>query len=267
MSLEFCGVTVDYPTGKDKGDCLRALDDLTLKVERGESLAIIGPSGCGKSTLLRLASGLMRPTTGSVCVDGVEVVAPEKGTALILQDFGLLPWKNVLANAELGLTIQKVPRAERRQRAKEALDAVGLGAFARSYPAQLSGGMQQRLALARAMAMDARILLMDEPLSALDAIMREEIQGMLLDLWQDRGYTQVLVTHSIEEAVFLGSRIVVMAPRPGRIVAEIDNPAMGRRAYRDEDGFFAKCREVRFALEAGGEVKAGGEIKQKGGLR
>ncbi len=261
MGLEFSGVTVDYPIGKATDDRLRALYDLFLKVETGESLAVIGPSGCGKSTLLRLASGLMQPTTGSVCVDGVEVVAPEKGTALILQDYGLLPWKNVLANVELGLTIQKVPRVERRRRAQEALDAVGLGAFARSYPSKLSGGMQQRLALARAMAMDARILLMDEPLSALDAIMREEIQDMLLDLWLDRGYTQVLVTHSIEEAVFLGSRIVVMAPRPGRIVAEIDNPAMGRRAYRGEDGFFAKCREVRYALEAGGEVE------ELGGLR
>lgn len=256
MSLNFETITVDYPAGDAREDSLRALDGLNLAIATGESVAIIGPSGCGKSTLLRLASGLMRPTSGRVLVDDEEVTAPEKGTALILQNYGLLPWKTVLANAELGLTIQKVARAERRERAQKALEAVGLGEFARSYPSELSGGMQQRLAVARAMAMDANLLLMDEPLSALDAIMREEIQGMLLDLWKTRGYTQVLVTHSIEEAVFLGSRIVVMAPRPGRIIANIDNPGMGKRSFRGEDGFFAKCREVRAALEAGGAAEA-----------
>ena len=250
MSLCFEDVTVDYPAAGQQG-FLRALDNLNLKIAAGEAVSIIGPSGCGKSTLLRLAAGLAAPTGGRVSQGGEPLDRPRQGTALILQDFGLLPWKTVYANAELGLKVRKVPAALRREKTVAALERVGLAEFSASYPNQLSGGMQQRLAIARAIAMDTDTLLMDEPLSALDALLREELQDALLELWAGGGYTQVLVTHSIEEAVLLGQRIVVMAPRPGRIVAQVENPCMGTPEYRTTQEFFAKCNEVREALAGG----------------
>ena len=193
-----------------------ALDGLSFSVEKGESVAIIGPSGCGKSSTLQMAAGLLQPTSGKVTIDGAPVTAPRQDTSLILQDFGLLPWKTVRDNAELGLKIHGVGKAERRQRAERALGLVGLQDFAQAYPSGLSGGMRQRLALARSLALDVDLLLMDEPLSALDALLREQLQDTLLALWQAQGYAQILVTHSIEEAVFLGQRILVLTPRPGR---------------------------------------------------
>ena len=250
MSLCFEDVTVDYPAAGQQG-FLRALDNLNLKIAAGEAVSIIGPSGCGKSTLLRLAAGLAAPTGGRVSQGGEPLDRPRQGTALILQDFGLLPWKTVYANAELGLKVRKVPAALRREKTVAALERVGLAEFSASYPNQLSGGMQQRLAIARAIAMDTDTLLMDEPLSALDALLREELQDALLELWAGGGYTQVLVTHSIEEAVYLGQRIVVMAPRPGRVVAQVANAEMGSRDYRDTELFYEHCREVRRALDEG----------------
>lgn len=235
---------------------MQALADFSLEVPDGASIALIGPSGCGKSTLLRAAAGLQQPDAGSVRIDGQEVIAPRKGTALIFQDFGLLPWKTVLANAELGLRIQHVPKAERATRAQEALAHVGLDEFAQAYPRELSGGMQQRLALARSIAMDADVLLLDEALGALDAILREQMQDLLFELWQSRGHTQLIVTHSIEEAVFLGERIAVMSPRPGRVTALIDNPCTHDARpddLRSSEAFFETCNEVRAALDAAHE--------------
>ena len=255
LELEFRNVGVDYPQAG--AGALHALSNLSLHVAPGEPVAIIGPSGCGKSTLLRLAAGLASPTQGTVHAQGAPVSTPRQDTALILQDFGLLPWATVYRNAELGCKIHKLPRAQREERTKAALETVGLSAFASSYPGQLSGGMQQRLALARALAMDVGLLLMDEPLSALDALLREELQEVLLQLWKSKGCTMVLVTHSIEEAVFLGKRIVVMAPRPGRVVNVVDNPGMGSAGYRSEGSFFSVCTQVRSAL-AEGARQAGG---------
>lgn len=245
--LAFHNVSLFYERATDSVEAVR---DLSLAVAPGESVAIIGPSGCGKSSLLRMACGLLRPTTGEVLVDGEPLSAPRRDTALILQDFGLLPWATVAANAELGLKVRGVPRAERRKRAAEALALVGLQDFARAYPSELSGGMQQRLALARALALDVRLLLMDEPLSALDALLRERIQDLLRNLWQREGYAQLLVTHSIEEAVFLGQRIVIMSARPGRVVASVDNPEAGAEGYRLTERFHARCDEVRERLAA-----------------
>lgn len=261
MQLTLDKVTVEYAAEEKGGVATHALDCLSLDIARGESVAIIGPSGCGKSTMLRLACGLLSPTSGKVLADGNPIAGPRKGTALILQDFGLLPWKTVYQNAELGILIHKVSPEERRKRTLAALEKVGLAGFEKSYPSQLSGGMKQRLALARAIAMDVDTLLMDEPLSALDAILREELQDMLLSLWAERGYTQVLVTHSIEEAVFLGQRIIVMAPRPSRVVADIANPEMGDLSYRSDDVFFERCREVRAALAAGRDEAIGGDAR------
>ena len=242
LSLAFENVELFY-------DKLHVLHRLSLHIRSGESLAIIGPSGCGKSSMLRLAAGLLSPSEGCVLVDDARIEKPRRQTALILQNFGLLPWKTAYANAELGLRIQKAPVIQRRERTLEALQRVGLQDFATHYPAQLSGGMQQRLAIARALACDIDMLLMDEPTSALDALLREELQDALLGLWREKRYTQVLVTHSIEEAVYLGQRIVVLAARPGRAIACIDNPLMGSAAYRTSREFFLQCKAVRDALE------------------
>jgi len=249
--LSFQHIVVDYPS--EQGQPVRALNDLSLEIESGAAVALIGPSGCGKSTLLRIACALQQPTQGTFALDGCALEKPRQQTALILQDYGLLPWKTVYQNAELGLRINGVSEPERKRRTQSALNQVGLAGFERSYPKHLSGGMQQRLALARALAMDVDLLLMDEPLSALDALLREDMQNMLLELWQTRQHTQVLITHSIEEAVFLGQTIVVLSPRPGRVSAIIDNPAMGTPDHRSAQAFQQTCVAVRAALtEAGG---------------
>jgi NitT/TauT family transport system ATP-binding protein len=225
-----------------------ALAGYSLELGRGEPVCIIGPSGCGKSSSLLLAAGLLKPTEGSVCVAGEEVSRPRLATALILQDFGLLPWKTVRENAALGLRIRHFPREERQRRTDQALEQVGLSEFARAYPAELSGGMRQRLALARALALDVDLMLMDEPLSALDALLREDLQNLLLSLWQTRGYAQLLVTHSIEEAAFLGRRIIVLGQRPGRVASIIDNVGMGSPDYRGTSDFHRVCQQIRAGL-------------------
>jgi ABC-type nitrate/sulfonate/bicarbonate transport system ATPase subunit len=266
VSLAFDSVSLTYE-GSDR--TVRALDALDLVVAQGEPVAVIGPSGCGKSTLLLLAAGLLTPNSGAVRVAAQRegagsgsattaepLAGPRRETALILQDFGLLPWKTVEANAGLGLQVRGVPREERRRRSAEALERVGLGDFAHAYPAELSGGMRQRLALARAVALDADLLLMDEPLSALDALKREDLQDVLLGLWKRRGHTQVLVTHSIEEAVFLGRRVVVMTPRPGRVAAIVENPEMGEAGYRDSELYHERCVQLRRVLSEEGAVHA-----------
>lgn len=247
-SLEFRDASLRYEAQRGKAAGLLALDSLNLCVGEGESVAIIGPSGCGKSSTLRMAAGLLKPTSGSVLLDGEPIERPRRQTALILQDFGLLPWKTVQANAELGLKVRGVGRADRSRKASEALELVGLLDFARAYPEELSGGMKQRLALARALALDIDLLLMDEPLSALDALLREQMQDLLLDLWKRSEYAQILVTHSIDEAVYLGQRIVVLSPRPGHVVSVKENPSVGKPQYRGTVEFFELCTEIRGVL-------------------
>lgn len=229
------------------GDVM-ALEDMNLSVAPGEAVAILGPSGCGKSTSLLLAAGLRKPSAGSILVDNEPVAGPRLKTSLILQDFGLMPWKTVEQNAGLGLQIRKVPKSERKYRVARALEQVGLQDFASSYPAELSGGMRQRLAMARALTCETDLLLMDEPLSALDALLREEMQDMLKRTWQAAGYAQVLVTHSIEEAVYLGERVFVMTPRPGRLAYTLDNPEMHADDWRSDPLFFERCRDLREVL-------------------
>lgn len=236
-----------------------ALENMNIDVASGEAIAILGPSGCGKSTSLLVAAGLRMPTSGAAFVDGQPVEGPRLNTALILQDFGLLPWKTAAENAGLGLQVRRVPKRDRVARVADALAKVGLADFANAYPAELSGGMRQRLAMARALTCDADLLLMDEPLSALDALLREEMQDMLKRTWREQGYAQVLVTHSIEEAVYLGQRIVVMSPRPGRVTHVVDNPEMLRENWRDDALFFDRCRALREMLRcvASGQSERG----------
>ena len=211
------------------------IDTVSVTLEHGEKCGVGG-------------------THARVLVDGEPLTKPRRGTALILQDFGLLPWKTVYRNAELGLKVAGVPAAERKQRTEAALRQVELAEFAHAWPGQLSGGMKQRLAIARALAQDADVLLMDEPLSALDALLREQLQDTLLDIWQTRRPTQLLVTHSIEEAVYLGQRIVVLSPRPGRVKAIVENPDMGTREWRASEEFFARCTRVRALLDSSAQA-------------
>lgn len=256
--VDFSHASVTYSDGAEH---VTACQDVSLTIEPSQAIALIGPSGCGKSTTLHMAAGLLAPSRGEVLVDGVTVVRPRQTTAFIPQDLGLLPWKTVLQNAALGLTVRKVSKSEAIERARSALAQVDLSGFERSYPKELSGGMRQRLALARALAMDADLLLMDEPLSAIDALLRESLQDTLLELWQKRGHTQMLVTHSIEEAVFLGQRIIVFSARPGRVVADIANPEIDDTNWRDSPLFAARCHEVRKALaNASQPVNESGEM-------
>jgi sulfonate transport system ATP-binding protein len=210
-------------------DGAAALDDVDLTVERGEIVALLGTSGCGKSTLLRIAGGLDQASEGEVTVDGSPVTGPRPEVGLVFQEPRLMPWLTVRGNAEFGLA--RRPRAERRALADEALARVGLGAFADHLPQQLSGGMAQRAAIARALVTRPSVLLLDEPFSALDAFTRVSLQDHLLEIWRADRPTMLFVTHDIEEALVLSDRVVVMRGRPGRIRREyaIDLPRPRRR--------------------------------------
>ena len=218
---------------------LPVLEDVSLQVGAGASCAVIGPSGCGKTSLLFLLAGLLEPTAGRVRV------ADRSRTGVILQHYGLLPWKSVAANIGLGLRLQGADRERTRARVSELLVEMDLAAFADHFPGQLSGGMQQRVALARALATGPQLLLMDEPLSALDALTRERLQHTILDVWQRHRVTMVLVTHSIEEAAFLGQTVVVLTDRPARVAAVVENPGAGRADYRQSETFFHQCHQLR----------------------
>jgi NitT/TauT family transport system ATP-binding protein len=233
-----------------------ALSEVNLVVERGEFVAFIGPSGCGKTTLMRVIADLEQATSGHILVNGVspQQARLNRAYGYVFQAAALYPWRNVLRNVMLPLEIIGLPKAERERRAKEQLAAVGLDGFERKFPWQLSGGMQQRVSIARALAFEPQLLLMDEPFGALDEITRDHLNEQLLRLWERTGKTVVFVTHSISEAVFLSNRIVVMSPRPGRIIDIIDNPlpANGRTLdLRDGTEFAAIAHRVREALRAG----------------
>jgi ABC-type nitrate/sulfonate/bicarbonate transport system ATPase subunit len=198
-----------------------ALANVDLSIQDGEFVTIVGPSGCGKSTLLMLIAALLAPTTGLVRLDGRLVTAPGSDRALVFQDFALLPWRTVLANVELGLELKGVGAAERTAIARRHIAMVGLAAFERCYPHQLSGGMRQRVGIARALAVEPEVLLMDEPFGALDAQIRQVMGAELLRIWERGRKTILFVTHDIDEAIYLADRIVVMSASPGRIIADI----------------------------------------------
>jgi NitT/TauT family transport system ATP-binding protein len=199
-----------------------ALTDIDLEIDNGEFVSLLGPSGCGKSTLLKIIAGLLPASRGRIAIKGSPVTAPGAERAVVFQDYALFPWMTVEANVAFGLEARGVPAARRRQIATELLDVVGLGDFAGRFPHHLSGGMKQRVSIARALAVDPEILLMDEPFGALDAQTRSLMQEQLLDLWRRYRKTVVFVTHAIDEAIYLSDRIVVMTARPGRIKAVID---------------------------------------------
>ena len=202
-------------------DPVTALAGFGLEVTRGEFVSLVGPSGCGKSTFLNIVLGLLRPDTGEVRIDGRPVRGPASDRAMVFQEFGLLPWRSVQANVELGLELKGAAAAERRLRCLELIQLVGLTGFERHYPHELSGGMKQRVGLARALATNPEVLLMDEPFAALDAQTRDIMQAELLRIWERSKKTVVFVTHSIEEAAYLSDRVVVLSARPGRRKAEM----------------------------------------------
>lgn len=228
-----------------------ALLNVSLDVRPGEFLCAIGPSGCGKTTLLNMMAGFIQPTRGAVLFDGAPIAGPGPGQGVVFQDYALFPWLTAQRNVEFGLQMRGVGKAERRDRARKSLDMVGLLAAADRYPFELSGGMRQRVAVARALVNEPRILLMDEPFAAVDALTRVTLQTELLRIWQEIGFTVFFITHNIEESVFLGDRIVVMASRPGRIEAVIDNP-LPRPRNRGEAAFGALYARVNDAFHRQG---------------
>ncbi|WP_188900662.1 ABC transporter ATP-binding protein [Deinococcus aerophilus] len=232
-----------------------ALQDANLDIAHGEFVSLIGPSGCGKTTLLRLMADLITPTSGELLVGGQTPAQARQARAYgyVFQAPALLEWRTVLNNVLLPLDVMNTPKAQRQDRAHEMLRLVGLEGFAGRYPWQLSGGMQQRVSIARALAFDPGLLLMDEPFGALDEITREHLNGELLRLWQETGKTVVFVTHGIGEAVFLSTRVVVMTARPGKIegVVDIDLPYPRNLETRETPRFFELATQVRELLRRG----------------
>jgi len=246
-------VGVDKTFNEGKSNEVRALVDIDLTIEGGEFLTLIGPSGCGKSTLLRLVASLTDASAGSITVNGkpAEQARLDRDYGMAFQKAGLFDWRTVAKNIELPLELMGWAKSERRARAVEMLELVRLEEFADHRPAELSGGMQQRIAIARALSFAPTLLLMDEPFGALDEMTREHMQDELLRIWRETATTVVFVTHSIPEAVHLSSRVVVMSPRPGRISQVIDVD-LGEQTEdsREDPRFFAKITEVREALRA-----------------
>jgi NitT/TauT family transport system ATP-binding protein len=214
-------VSLAYPNARD-GSSFLALSEIDLAVEQGELVTVVGPSGCGKSSLLMLIAALQKPTSGTIRLNGTPVTKPGPDRALVFQDFALLPWRTVLSNVELGLELKGMPADERRARAREHIAKVGLRDFEGAFPHQLSGGMRQRVGIARALCVEPEILLMDEPFGALDAQIRQLMAVELLKIWERDRKTIVFITHDIDEAVYLADRVCVMSASPGRIIETIE---------------------------------------------
>jgi len=216
-----------------RGKPVLALEDISLEVREREFLALLGPSGCGKSTLLNLIGGFLPVEGGRIAIDGKAIAGPGPDRGIVFQHFALFPWKTVRGNILYGLERQGMPRAEREKRAQDFIDLVGLTGFEDSFPSHLSGGMKQRTAIARTLAFDPKILLMDEPFGALDAQTRHLMQMELLGIWQRTPKTVIFVTHDVQEAVYLADRVAVMSARPGRIKAMVDT-----RFDKNDKGIF-----------------------------
>ena len=247
MELELEGVAQAFLL---ENELLPVLQDINLRIEPGEFVALLGPSGCGKSTLLRLIAGLEPPRAGRILADGAPITGPDPSRVVVFQDPTLYPWRTVWDNAALGLEARGILKSQ-RHRVDAALELVGLAKFKNAYPHQLSGGMAQRAALARALVNDPRLLILDEPLGKLDSLTRLTMQGELVSLWQRAGFTALMVTHDIEEALFLATRVVVFSDRPARIVEElpVDRPYP---RHRDDSALLALRQRILERLGLGG---------------
>ena len=251
--LELQGVTHRFAEAGGQG--VLALDDISLNIAPGRFLCLLGPSGCGKSTIFNIAAGLLRPTAGTVRIDGEDVTGSIGMVGYMLQKDLLLPWRTVLDNVILGIELKGVPRRDARERALPLLRRYGLGGFEHRHPQALSGGMRQRAALLRTLLCDTEIVLLDEPFGALDAQTRARMQEWLLALWSDFHKTVIFVTHDVEEAVYLSDEIVVMTPRPGRVKAHlaVDLPRPRARQVVSEPAF-SRLREQCVALIENGDT-------------
>jgi len=233
-----------------KGETVHALKDINFSLKKGELLTVLGPSGCGKTTLLNIAAGFLRPTSGSINLGGKEIDGPGVERGMVFQQGALFEWLTVNENVNFGLRMKKEDPITTAKKVEEWLDIVGLKGFGNTPTYQLSGGMQQRVALARCLINDPDLILMDEPLGALDALTREKMQSLVLKIWKETGKTIVLITHSVEEAILLGEKLYVMAPRPGRIHKEYQLPfaSMGLdgdlREIKDNKEFVSKREEI-----------------------
>lgn len=234
-----------------------ALDNVSFSMQKGEFYCLVGPSGCGKSTLLRVVDGLITPERGQVLIDGKQVTKPGFDRGMVFQQFNLLPWRTAVGNVEFGLEMRGMPKKERREKAMHYVHMVGLHSFEDHYPAQLSGGMQQRVGLARALAIEPEILLMDEPFGALDAQTREVMQYELMRIWSVDRRTAIFVTHDIEEALYLADRIVVMTNRPGRIqkILDVDFPRPRDEKLRNRSDFAQARGEIWEMLKSDNQTK------------
>ena len=250
--IEIDDLTITYETADQAGRFV-AIDRLSLRIERGTFVTLVGPSGCGKSSLLLAVDGLIQPAAGEVRVDGTPVTGPGRERAMVFQDFALMPWRTVIENVRLGLELHRWRDGDPDRRAQRFVELVGLAGFERHHPHQLSGGMRQRVGIARALAVDPEILLLDEPFGALDAQTRETMGYELLRIWREQRQTALFVTHSIDEAIVLGDRVVVMGKDPGRIVdaLEIDLPRPRTLDMADSRQYVEYRRRVRSLLGPG----------------
>ncbi|EMA55939.1 ABC transporter ATP-binding protein [Halococcus salifodinae] len=242
------GVSKRYESERQS---VQALSNVQFTVESGEFVCLVGPSGCGKTTLLRAVAGIEAPTAGTVVIDGETVDGPDTDCGMVFQEYGLFPWLTVQENVCFGLERQGMAREACDNRCHEMLDLVGLDGVADAYPKELSGGMKQRVAVARALAVDPDVLLMDEPFGSVDARTRERLHAELLDIWQETGKTTLFVTHEVNEAALLGDRVVVMSPEPGR-VKEIVDVDLSRPRSRTDGSFVEYTERIRALI--GGEA-------------
>lgn len=259
MFISVEGVSKVYEL-KDKSSSV-ALEKVDLSVEEGKFICLLGPSGCGKTTLLNMIAGFDKPSTGVIKINGNEVNQPSIDRVAIFQNFGLLPWRTVIKNVELGLESKDFDEKKRREIAEEYLGLVGLSDYRQYHPNQLSGGMQQRIAIARALAVDPEILFMDEPFGALDAMTRMTMQDEIERIWQEKKKTVIFVTHDIEEAVFLADKIIVMTAGPGKVKKIIDVP-LARKRNRTSYDFLAIRDEVFKEFELKSSSKTGYRLHQ-----
>jgi NitT/TauT family transport system ATP-binding protein len=262
IRLDHVSRSFGAPSGA-AADALRALDDVTLTVADREVVAIVGPNGSGKSTLLRLIGGLLTPDAGTIEIGGTPVTQADPRVGFVFQEPRLLPWRSTLDNVAFPLELAGLPRDQRRGRASSLLELVGLTDFAGAYPRQLSGGMRQRAAIARALAREPSVLLLDEPFSALDALTRERSNAELLDVWQRTASTIVLVTHSIPEAVFVADRVIVLSPRPGHVIADVPVllPRPRSTATLDGAAYSQTAQQIRARLGGSAEQRAADESR------
>ncbi|MFC0680596.1 ABC transporter ATP-binding protein [Lysobacter korlensis] len=231
--IQVSGLTVRYPT---RGRIMTAVEDVNLTVREGEFITVLGPSGCGKTTVMNVIAGLVPPTEGSVLIDGEPVAGPSPDRAVVFQDYALMPWRTVEDNVRFGFEMQRSRASDTASKVAGAIEMVGLRGFEKSYPRELSGGMQQRVGLARAIVAEPRILLMDEPLGAVDALTREVMREEIERLFLATGKTVVFITHSIEEAILLGDRIVVFKSRPGAVLEIVETKMERPRSERGAQG-------------------------------